>query len=84
MARSLGWDRRKSTFVLFSSLFEKLDRENHGMYQATFQLYFGDVQLRRCEGLAVDASRHWIETLIGAAPALLYLSRAVPGITAPQ
>ena len=40
-----------------------------GMYQAMFQLYFGDVQLQRCEGLAVDASRHWIETLIGAAPA---------------
>ena len=40
-----------------------------GMYQAMFQLYFGDMQLQRCEGLAVDASRHWIETFIGAIPA---------------
>eukprot|EP01043_Picozoa_sp_COSAG02_P027238 COSAG02_NODE_1598_length_11761_cov_15.902418_5_plen_584_part_00 len=40
-----------------------------GIYQAMFQLYFDDMQLQRCEGWAVDASRHWIETFIGAVPA---------------
>jgi hypothetical protein len=40
------------------------------MCWAMFQLYFDDAQLRRCDELAtVDASRHLLETLIGAAPA---------------
>eukprot|EP01044_Picomonas_judraskeda_P026368 COSAG03_NODE_7979_length_849_cov_1.204000_1_plen_147_part_00 len=39
-----------------------------GIHQAMFQLYFDDVHLRRCDGLtALDTTRHWIETFIGAA-----------------